>query len=132
MSIAQSIIEQQKTVNQNPTVELLEPLVAVGKHSCKVDAKTMAFVWKFLLKSLQQSPELCRSLDLHSCLTFLVPEIFRVLNILRHNSASVPKLAKIAGFLIKVVIGLVERDASILEGESENESALSLLLQLLR
>lgn len=112
--------------------DLLEPLIAIGKHSCKIDAKSMAFIWKFLLKTLQQNPELCRSLDLSASVTFLVQEIHRLLDLLRQNPTNVSKLAKIAGFLIKVVVGLVEKDATILRGESENEAVLSLVLQLLR
>lgn len=92
----------------------------------------MAFIWKLLLKMLQQNPDLSRKLELGASLLFLVQEILRLFDLLRQNVTNVSKLTKIAGFLIKVVVGLVEKDDTILEGEKENEAALTLVLHLLK
>jgi len=112
--------------------QLLKPLISIGQYSCKLDAKSMAFIWKLLLKMLQQNPDLSRKLELGTSLLFLVQEILRLFDLLRQNVNNVSKLTKIAGFLIKVVVGLVEKDDTILEGEKENEAALTLILHLLK
>lgn len=113
-------------------VSLLKPLIAIGKYSCKLDAKSMAFIWKLLLKVLQQNPHLCSELELGACVIFLIQEILRLFDLLRQNINNVSKLTKIAGFLIKVVIGLFEKDCSIIENEKENDAAVTLVLHLLR
>lgn len=129
---ALGIIEQQN-FNQGATVtKLIITLVAIGKFSCRMDAKSMAFIWKLVLKTIQQNPEICSELELGAVVIFIIEEVFNAFDLIRQNTSSISKLAKVAGFLLKVIIGLIEREATLLENENENEITLRLIFQLLK
>lgn len=123
-------IVDQENYHQNKEVhKLLKPLIEIGKFSCKLDAKSMALIWKLVLKTIQWNPELCTHLDLGSVVIFLVNELFNLFDILdQNNSSNVSRLAKVTGFLLKVIIGLVEKETTLLEKEFENESIMNLLV----
>nr|SVE75628.1 EOG090X02CC [Daphnia hispanica] len=106
---ALSITEQQDFGDSTLVGRLLVPLMAIGKFSY-----------------------LCPKLELGEVVVFLVQEVFYLCELLRQNPSSISKLAKVAGFLIKVIIGLSEKDTAMLENESVNEMVLDLVLQLLQ
>nr|SVE70296.1 EOG090X02CC [Daphnia similis]SVE70920.1 EOG090X02CC [Daphnia similis]SVE71551.1 EOG090X02CC [Daphnia similis] len=126
------IIEQQQFGESALVGRLLVPLMAVGKFSCKLDAKSMALIWKLVLKTMQHYPDLCLNLELGEVVVFLVQEVFYLFDLLHQNTSNISKLAKVAGFLIKVIIGLSEKDTTMLENESVNEMVLDLVFQLLQ
>ena len=109
---------------------MLVPVIAIGKFSCKLDAKSMALIWKFVLKTIQQNPDICAELQLGTVVVFLAEEICYFLDMLPQNSNGVSRLTKVAGFLLKVIIGLLEKDTSILENEAQVGSILNLTIQL--
>lgn len=129
---ALTIIEQQNINHGASVSKLLTPLIAIGKFSCKLDAKSMAFIWKLVLKTMQQNPEICSELELGAVVIFLVQEVFYFFDMVRQNTNNISKLAKVAGFLLKVIIGLIEKETTLVENENENENLLNLVLQLLK
>ncbi|KAI9562892.1 hypothetical protein GHT06_010348 [Daphnia sinensis] len=126
------IIEQKQFGDSALVGRLLVPLMAIGKFSCKLDARSMALIWKLVLKTMQHYPDLCPKMELGETVVFLVQEVFYLFDLLYQNNNNISKLAKVAGFLIKVIIGLSEKDTTILENESVNETVLDLVFQLLQ
>lgn len=124
------IIEQQTFDDNSSVIKLLIPLIAIGKFSCKLDAKSMALIWKLVLKTMQQHPEICTQLELEAVVVFLIQEVLYLFDMLYQNPNNISKVAKVAGFLIKVIIGLIEKDAAMLENENANEATLNLVFQL--
>jgi hypothetical protein len=90
----------------------------------------MALIWKLVLKTMQQYPEICTKLNLEAVVVFLIQEVFYLFDMLHQNPNNISKLAKVAGFLIKVIIGLIEKDSAMLEKENANEATLNLVFQL--
>ena len=124
------IIEQQTFDDDSSVIKLLIPLIAIGRYSCKLDAKSMALIWKLVLKTMQQYPEICTKLNLEAVVVFLIQEVFYLFDMLHQNPNNISKLAKVAGFLIKVIIGLIEKDSAMLEKKNTNEATLNLVFQL--
>lgn len=92
----------------------------------------MASVWKFTLKTLQQHPALCSELPLKNVISFLVEEVVSAhFDIIAKTLELEQRHAKIIGFLLKVIVGLVEKD-NVLENEAANEAVLRLVVQLQR
>jgi len=111
--------------------KMLKPIIAIGKYSCKLDAKSMALIWKLVLKILQQTPSICLELELDAVIAFLIDEVVQLFDMFQSTS-HVSKLTKVSGFLVKVIIGLIELNSEIIEGEQENEAVLNLILRLHR
>ena len=128
--IALPLIDHQNVKHGN-IGELLKPIISIGKYSCKLDAKSMALIWKLVLKILQQNLSICLELELGAVVVFLVHEVFQLLEMFQSTS-HVSKLTKVSGFLVKVIIGLIELDSDIIEGGKENEAVLDLILKLHR
>ena len=124
------IIEQQTFADGSTVTKLLTPLIAIGKFSCRLDAKSMSFIWKLVLKTIQQHPPISSELQLGTVVVFLVEEVLYFFDKLQENVNNISRLAKVAGFLLKVIIGLIEKETAMLENESENEAILNLVFQL--
>lgn len=92
----------------------------------------MASVWKLILKTLQQHPAVSSELELGTVVTFLVQELVLThFEAITKNAQLEQRHAKIIGFLLKVVVGLSEKD-NVLDSEMANEAALRLIVQLHR
>ncbi len=121
------LIAPQNFSDGSAFTKLLNLLIAIGKFSCRLDAKSMAFIWKLVLKTIQQHPAVCPELELGAVVIFLVEEVFYLFDKLQDN-ASNSRMVKVAGFLLKVIVGLAEKE--LLENESVNEAVIKLVLQL--
>lgn len=130
LMIALPHIDHQN-VEYGNIAKLINPLIAIGKYSCKLDAKSMALIWKLVLKILQQNPGLCLELEIGAVAVFLINEVFQLFTMFQSTS-HVSKLTKVSGFLVKVVIGLIELNSDFINGEEENEAILNLILKLHR
>ena len=91
----------------------------------------MALIWKLVLKILQQNVSVCLDLEIGDLVVFLSHEVFHLFEMF-DNTAHVSKLTKVSGFLIKVIIGLIELNSDILLAEKENETVFNLALKLHR
>lgn len=132
--IALPIVEHQNSHNIEEVCSLLRPLIEVGKLSCKLDVKSMALIWKLVLKALQSNSKMCSHLDLGNVVIFIANELSYLFDTLsRTTDCNVSKLVKVIGFLLKVLIGLIEIERDLLERDRENETVLNLLvLHLIR
>lgn len=126
------LLEQDNFAYQeNELRKLLTPTIAIGKCSCKLDPRSMAFIWKLVLKTLKSNHSIYTEKEISEVVHFLIhdsmPHYLELLN----NPGNIPRIGKIAGFLIKVIIGLLDIK-SISVAEHLNDTLINFILKLYR
>ena len=68
----------------------------------------MAFIWKLVLKTLKSNPIIYTEQEIGDVVLYLIQDSMPHYLELLNNPGNIPRIGKIAGFLIKVIIGLLD------------------------
>ena len=124
------IVEQQK-LDIEGLNSLMTPLISVGKFLCKLEGKTMAIIWKLILRLLQQNPTICGGIRVAPTILFLISEVSQLFGHLNSDSSGV-RLVKVISFLLKIIVAMIDLYKEPMNCAAEVESVLNLVLLLLR
>lgn len=111
--------------------KLLKPVLSIGKLSCKLDQKSMAFIWKLVLKTLKKNSKICQEKEIVDVVQFILQDSLPYFLALLLNPANINKSGKIVGFLSKVVVGFFDI-IPVTIAEHVNDTLINLILQLYR